>query len=859
MADIESTARERGPSSRLRRWTAVAYVAYIAAASAVVVFATNSGRSTSIAGIGLAVPLVASGGVLARLAARHYPARMARYWRMFGAGCVVLATGLAIWSFAIVVSNDSLAIVASAIAVGAMPLFVGGLLGRIKTVGGVVGSRLDLLDLAIVVAVTGGYLGLFIAGPLTEQRGFAVSVLLCGGLVLSMAMLYALALLLRRGGSTVRRADRFMLIPFVSIAAYEILASIYLLNSSGTISPMLFVGAFIALAPLPYTPLMDSTSAVSEQSAEPIGERPSLVVAVALGALVPLVAIPTIQGTHELRAEIAVGVTVLVITGLIAIRQFIMLREIRHLGNQRVALAGLWKRDAARAEVLLGLLRRVAEGKDLEVVLGVALDAAIATTGAERAMFVIRIVGSSGSKVLASSGLSHEEVAEIEATGFDPAAVFRPFAGGRAAAFRGQPIPGLSDTSAEFATRSLAAVAVTGWDKGGLGAFCCDAGASDYEFSSDDLEMLEAIIDHVSLNLSQNRLFRELAASEERYRMLVEDATDGVCELDLDDRIIFTNAAFAELIGQPQSELPGRRLEEIIDVETDLVHGDAGVRELLATANRDDESVALEVRMSVRRDGRVQAVMRDVTERTRATARIEALYRDLGIKEQARTAALAQLIRATEDERSRVAADLHDGPVQALSTIAIRLDLAKAVLKRGHVTEAEEVLIDIRRQLSQEVVHIRHLMMELRPPVLDERGLFEAIENYAKTFELETGMPVAVSRSGEPHLDKPVETVLYRIMQEALTNVRKHAKATQVSVTLTGSEDGHTEMEVSDNGIGLDAARASASLTDGHIGLASMRERAELAGGDFTVVSDPGSGTTIRVDFGAAVMTNVGS
>lgn len=864
---VMSDSPEAGGQERpILRWGIAATLAYVILASAGLLLAPlETGRQAGIAGVTALVILLAFGGVFARVAANEQAARATRHWRLFGIGCLAMSAGMAAWVMSGITRNNGLATIGSAAVVFAIPLFIRALAGRVRSTGTLSASRLDLLDLMIVTTIVVGYIGTFAWLPMRERRGYAVAILLVGGFVVTTTALYATLLLLRRGKGSISPSDRMMLVPFASMAILEVGASYYLWYIDGAASPLLYVGGLVALAPLPLLPILDVHYSRRKPPRPSARQRSSAVVLFALLALPPLYIYPFASRTLVYWQLLVRGATTVVVASLIAARQVVMVNDNRHLADTQQSLARLWKREAARGEALLGLLRRVAEGKELSVVLDAALSAAVGTTVATRAFFITRERGEHGGGSIARSvGLSADEIAEIEAANFDPVALFRTFAGGRTVTYKDEPVPELSETSSRFGANQLAAVAVTGWESGGIGALCCDAGDSDIAFAADDLEMLEAIIDHIGIDLGRERLFKELAASEERYRLLVEDATDGVCELDDEDRILFTNAAFAAMVGQSIGGIPGKRLEEILNIERDTAAG--GSRELIAAVERDGETAHVELRTAVRRDGRIQAVARDVTERTRAAERIEALYRELQEKERARASAFAQLIRASDDERAKIASDLHDGPVQELSTLAIQLDLAKTVLKRGQANRAEELLGEIRKRISREVLALRHLMMELRPPVLDERGLYEAIDNYARTFELETGITVRLNEPDGAKFTKPVETVLYRITQEALANVRKHSMAREVEIELSGAGAIDNEAGISaarlivkDDGVGFDLDSAKSAVISGHIGLASMKERAELAGGNCVIESEPGQGTVIHVQIGTSVMSHAGN
>jgi signal transduction histidine kinase len=146
--------------------------------------------------------------------------------------------------------------------------------------------------------------------------------------------------------------------------------------------------------------------------------------------------------------------------------------------------------------------------------------------------------------------------------------------------------------------------------------------------------------------------------------------------------------------------------------------------------------------------------------------------------------------------------------------------------------------------LSGEIDELRRLMTALRPPVLDERGLVLALRDLLDSFQRHTGIATDLMGASEVLLDPDVETVLYRVVQEALTNVAKHAGASRVIVYLRADE-GQVETRISDDGIGFDAASTGELTSRGHYGLAGMRERVELAGGSYRLISAPGYGTVV--------------
>jgi two-component system sensor histidine kinase DegS len=213
---------------------------------------------------------------------------------------------------------------------------------------------------------------------------------------------------------------------------------------------------------------------------------------------------------------------------------------------------------------------------------------------------------------------------------------------------------------------------------------------------------------------------------------------------------------------------------------------------------------------------------------------------------EARRCLLDRVVAAQEEERQRIAVELHDGPVQSMSSTALRLGSARRFLRQGETERAAEILAQAESKLGEETQSLRDLMGMLHPPILDERGVESALRDYALEFSKETGIPVHLEAGLPERLDRSHETVLYRIVQEALTNVRKHAQATSVTVSLEAL-DGRMRLEVVDDGVGFEPEEIPALVAQGHFGLMSMRQRAELAGGSCNWVTAPQHGTRVVV------------
>lgn len=217
------------------------------------------------------------------------------------------------------------------------------------------------------------------------------------------------------------------------------------------------------------------------------------------------------------------------------------------------------------------------------------------------------------------------------------------------------------------------------------------------------------------------------------------------------------------------------------------------------------------------------------------TADLERVVADLEATDLQRRRLLSQVVRAQEDERKKIANDLHDDPLQKLVSMKMRVEL----LMR---TVDDEDLPVLRDVTSSCIRSLRYLLFDLRPPVLDEEGVGPAVQRLLDHWEPEFDYRVRDDMLVD--LDAETRVILYRIAQEALANVRKHAQATRVDVLVTQSDEG-VLLRVTDDGIGCDPTKVLSSRP-GHLGLAALRERAESAGGRCQLLSLPGAGTTFE-------------
>ena len=324
----------------------------------------------------------------------------------------------------------------------------------------------------------------------------------------------------------------------------------------------------------------------------------------------------------------------------------------------------------------------------------------------------------------------------------------------------------------------------------------------------------------------------ELATSEEKYRSLFENAGDPILVFDSDGQVAAVNEAAVLMCGYPSTELVGMPVERLFGPEgrERLIQAPAQARRdrlRLLLTRRDGSSALVDAaRTALAGDGEgsaVQAILRDVTEEERRHEEMRTYVREV--------------TRAQEEERTRIARELHDDTAQSL-----------ILLCRGLDTAGQNEKLDEMRSLAESALEgVRRFSRDLRPSILDDLGLLPAIEWVAAEMTRRGAASASVKVEGTPRrLPAEAELVLFRIAQEALRNVEKHAGSCSASVEVSfGSED--VTLSVTDNGRGFELPEAGQLAQLGKLGLLGMQERAELLRAEFTIESHPGQGTSVRV------------
>lgn len=207
-----------------------------------------------------------------------------------------------------------------------------------------------------------------------------------------------------------------------------------------------------------------------------------------------------------------------------------------------------------------------------------------------------------------------------------------------------------------------------------------------------------------------------------------------------------------------------------------------------------------------------------------------------------------KIILAQEEERKRVAREIHDGPAQSLANIVLRTEIAERMLIKKEFEMVHEELIDLKSQVRLGLEEIRKVIFNLRPMALDDLGLVPTLRKFTQDFEEKTKISTAFDIIGkEMRLPSAMEAAIFRLAQEALTNVMKHAEATTVSLEIMYEAE-QIQLSIVDNGIGFQHELLGlGSKNNAHFGLIGMNERVELIEGRMEIDSKPGEGTKIII------------
>jgi PAS domain S-box-containing protein len=350
----------------------------------------------------------------------------------------------------------------------------------------------------------------------------------------------------------------------------------------------------------------------------------------------------------------------------------------------------------------------------------------------------------------------------------------------------------------------------------------------------------------------EEALTASLHEANARYHRTVDSVMDAIVAVDEDQKILFFNPAAERMFGMPASTAIGSPLERLIPPRLRANHpshvdaykrSNIGSRSMgtqldITGLRADGTEFPLESTISqMMIDGKRQftAVLRDVTERRRAETDMRELNRQL-------RALSASLQEVREQERTRISRELHDELGQQLTGLKLDLSWLSNRLKEGRELPPD-AMEEMRRQLDNSIASVRRISSDLRPLILDDLGFGEAVSWQAAEVAKRSGIEIILKLEAAALVrNNDLATALFRIVQESLTNIVRHAQASSVEVSLVADDKGLV-LTISDNGRGFVVEERGG----GGIGLVSMRERVYALGGRLDISSSPGAGTIIQV------------
>lgn len=363
----------------------------------------------------------------------------------------------------------------------------------------------------------------------------------------------------------------------------------------------------------------------------------------------------------------------------------------------------------------------------------------------------------------------------------------------------------------------------------------------------------------ISTDITEHRAMVEaLRQSEARHRALLEAIPDAILRLDSNGTYLDIKEPTNFKSIRPTTELVGKRQSDALPpvvAEQVMYYDDKA----LATGEMqlfeydiqiDGQMYTRESRVVPVGHDEVIMIVRDITLRKQTEAENARLLTTIVEQHEQLRALSRRLAEIQEAERKGMARDLHDLIGQNLTALGLTLKLIQTQLP-AELTASQQIKTQLQDAISlvtQTTSAIRSMMTELRPPVLDDYGLLAALRWYSTQVATRSGLKIEVyGDATQPRLPEPIENALFRIAQEALTNVVKHAQATQVMVVLALTDSSVT-LQITDNGQGFDPAALTPPAPRLGWGLLNMRERAEAIGGCCEISSRPAAGVTVWVE-----------
>jgi len=396
-------------------------------------------------------------------------------------------------------------------------------------------------------------------------------------------------------------------------------------------------------------------------------------------------------------------------------------------------------------------------------------------------------------------------------------------------------------------TKDIPVIMITGQGDENVAVRAMKLGTIDYLVKSGDFfTLLPTVIEKV---VRKNRLEQSLLKSEKRFQDMAENTSDWIWEMNAQGKYIYSNPVVKDIIGYSYDEVIGRYFYDFFSSENkELLK--VRIFELMAklkpiesfdniVLRKDEVEVIMETSGVPCLDKRgnifcYRGISRDISERKHNESRIQQLSQ--------------QLLKAQETERQMISCELHDRVAQDLSASKIECDM---LFKNEPALDApvKAKLLEISKRLQGSINAIRDLSYDLQPPTLAEMGLLKALEIYCEEFSNQFGRKVDFQSAGLNlfKLDADTEIHLYRLVQEGLNNIRKHADSEKAVVRLLGVFP-NIILRIEDTGKGFDVKARELALGDEkRMGLRSMEERVNMLGGQMTIQSNPMQGTKIYI------------
>ena len=339
---------------------------------------------------------------------------------------------------------------------------------------------------------------------------------------------------------------------------------------------------------------------------------------------------------------------------------------------------------------------------------------------------------------------------------------------------------------------------------------------------------------------------RQLRESEARVRAIIDSAPVVLFATDHDGVITFSAGVGPHPLGKKPGEALGWSAADLFVEHSEVVEeirqalsGIDGAVELTQGERTFSFSLAPFRDTAGNTTGAI-VVSTDVTEGRRTETALRHSLETLKRVDQNRRALLRRLVHAQEEERRAIASDIHDDSIQAMFAVGLRLFALRTAL---HDPAQIEQVDRLQQNVQESTDRLRHLLFELRPAALDEGGLPAALRQYLDAMKQEDKIEVELRTALERTPASETQVVAYRIAQEALANVRKHARARRVECAVSAENDG-VLTRIVDDGAGFDSSHNGSA--PGHLGLVAMRERAEMAGGWFRITSSAGQGCVVE-------------